>query len=67
VADQAQRIAQSQLLADVVLHLDRGCGGQRHARHVRRLVEHGLELAVLGAEVVAPMGHAVGLVDGDQR
>ncbi|OIQ83817.1 hypothetical protein GALL_343830 [mine drainage metagenome] len=44
-------------------------GGRRQgdARHRRpAFVQHG-ELQVVGAEVVAPLGHAVSLVDGEQR
>src|SRR5690348_7172440 len=47
----------------------RGVGrrGQRDARHVRKAFVQHRELAVLGAEVVAPLRYAVGFVDREQR
>ena len=44
-----------------------GGGGQRDARHLRKALAQQAELAVLGAEVVAPLRHAVRLVDREQR
>ena len=45
----------------------RGRRGQRDPRHVRpAFVQHG-QLEVVRPEVVSPLGHAVRLVDGEQR
>ena len=43
-----------------------GGGGQRQADRLREALAHLDQLAVFGAEVVAPLGDAVGLVDGQQ-
>ncbi len=59
--------ASLQLLDDVVAHV---LGGGRRVgvqRHAGKRVAQGAELAVLGAEVVAPHADAVRLVDGDER
>jgi len=43
-----------------------GGGGKRDARYVgKTLMEH-IEADVFGAEIVPPLGHAMGLVDGEQ-
>ncbi len=44
-----------------------GGGGERDARDVRVALVQFRELDVLGPEVVAPLRHAVRLVDGEQR
>ena len=44
-----------------------GGRGQRQARHVGMVVEQRPELAIVGAEVVAPFADAMRLVDRDQR
>ena len=44
-----------------------GGRGQRQPRNVAMLVEQGAQLAIVGAEVVAPFADAMRLVDGDQR
>jgi hypothetical protein len=58
--------AQSQQFDDVVLHRRRRRRRERHdgggAQKRQALAEH----AVFGAEIVAPMRDAVGLVDGDE-
>ncbi|MNF56789.1 hypothetical protein D3C84_382900 [compost metagenome] len=41
-------------------------GGQRHARHIGEELGQLPQLQVLGAEIVAPLGHAVGFVDREQ-
>ena len=41
-------------------------GGQGDARHGGKAVVENRQLAVLGPEIVAPLGHAMGLVDGEQ-
>ncbi len=65
-ADELACFFQLQPLDDVGARDGVGGGGQRHARHAGvALVQHG-ERAVFGAEVVAPLAHAVRLVDGEQ-
>ncbi len=44
-----------------------GGGGERDARHAREALGEDAELAILGAEVVAPLRDAVRLVDREQR
>ena len=60
-------ILEAELIADVALHARRRRGGEadhrRRAQQGQALAEH----AVFGSEVVAPLGDAVRLVDGDQR
>ncbi len=51
---------------DVVAGPGIGGGGHRDARHARKHLGQPTEVAVVGAEVVAPLGDAVGLVDGDK-
>jgi hypothetical protein len=65
-ADKLPRVLQLQALDDVGARERIGRGGERDARHAGvALVQHG-ERAVLGAEVVAPLAHAVRLVNGKQ-
>ena len=57
----------AQLLGDVVGHPGvGGRGGREHRDARRQLGEERAEAAVVGAEVVAPVGDAVGLVDHQQ-
>ena len=42
-------------------------GGERDARHLGEFTVQQGELQIVAAEVVAPLRHAVGLVDGEQR
>ena len=44
-----------------------GRGGESEARHVGKGVEQGTQQAVVGPKIVTPFGHAMGLVDSDQR
>ena len=61
------RLAEAKAFDDLGARLRIGRGGERDARHIRKaLVQHG-QLDVLGAEVVAPLRHAMRLVDGEQR
>ena len=60
------RLGQQSLL-DLVARRRVGGGGQRDARHLRESLAQQAELAVFGAEVVAPLRHAVRLVDREQR
>ncbi len=60
------RLGQVQALGDLALGRRIGGGGQGDARDLRpALVQYG-ELPVLGAEIVAPLRHAVRLVDREQ-
>jgi hypothetical protein len=60
------RLLQAQLGHDLVAGRGIGGGGQRDARHLRPAFVEQLQLDVLRAEVVPPLGDAVGLVDGEQ-
>jgi hypothetical protein len=65
-ADELVRVFELQPLDDVGAGQRVGGGGQRDARHARvALVQHG-QRPVLGPEVVAPLAHAVRLVDREQ-
>ena len=60
-------LAQRQTHSDLFACLLGGRGGHRDPGHRRpALVQHG-QGQVVGAEIVAPLGHAVRLVDGEQR
>ncbi len=64
--DELPRLLQPQALHDVLARERVRRGREGDARHARiALVQH-RELAVLGPEVVAPLAHAVRLVDGEQ-
>ena len=67
VADETDGVAERHAERDVVPHLRRGRGREGHAGGLREAVQHLGEAAVLGAELVAPVGDAVGLVHGGQR
>ena len=57
----------AELLGDVVGHPGVGGGGRgQHRDAVGQVGEEGADPAVVGAEVVAPVGDAVGLVDDEQ-
>ena len=64
--DEVARFLQVEALGDLALGRRIGGGGQRDPRDLRpTLVQHG-QLAVLGAEIMAPLRHAVCFVDGEQ-
>ena len=65
--DEAGGVLEPQLLAHLAAGRLVGGGGERDARHVRVALGEDAQPQVLGAEVVAPLAHAVGLVDRDQR
>jgi len=66
-ADEQPRIFKLEALDDVGARQVVGRGGERDARHAGvALVQHG-EGTVFGAEVVAPLAHAMRLVDGEER
>jgi hypothetical protein len=62
-ADEARRIAQAELLDDVLAHGRRRGRGERLDRDLRVVAPQLAEHAVLGPEVVAPVADAVRLVD----
>ena len=65
--DELGGVLEAQLGADVVAGAGVGGGGDRQARHAGEQLGQPAQRAVVGAEVVAPLADAVGLVDGDQR
>ncbi len=65
--DEGGRLAQPEVLDDVGAHpLGRG-GGEGHERHLGQDGAELGQLAELGAEIMAPFGDAVRLVDGEAR
>ena len=64
--DKSRRVAQAQVLHDVAAHAFGGRRGERHDGDVGQQDAELGELPVLGAEIVAPLGDAVRLVDGDR-
>ena len=66
--DRAGRVAQAQKAHDVAAHQIGGRGRERrHGRADGQLSDELADGEVRGAEVLTPLGHAVGLVHGDQR
>jgi len=65
-ADEVAGLGQVQALGDLALGGRVGGGGQRDARNVRPALVQDGQLAVFGAEIVAPLRHAVRFVDGEQ-
>ena len=64
--DEGPRLVQGQLLDDVAAH---GVGGRGRQGDGRGVAQHAAEIAqpgVIGAEIVAPLADAVGLVDRQQ-
>lgn len=59
-------LLEGQALDDLSAGAGIGGGGQGQPGNLRELLGQGLQLQVLGAEVVAPLRDAVGLVDGEQ-
>ena len=64
--DKAARLAQMQLLDNVLAHPGGGGGGQGHHRHAGKERAQLGKLPVFGPEIVAPFADAMGLVHGDQ-
>ena len=62
-AGDHRRIAQAEEADDVLAHMGRRRGGERHDRRRAERAQALAELQVGGAEVVAPLGDAVRLVD----
>jgi hypothetical protein len=61
------RVAELKLLQNIVPHALGGAGGEGGDRLVGKVLAQRAQLAVLGAEFVAPFGDAVGFVDGEER
>ena len=66
-SDEHQRILQPQLGDDVAPDAFGRGRGERVERHAREILAQPSELAVLRAEIVAPLADAVRFVDGDER
>ena len=64
--DVAFRLVQFQMRDDVFADAARGGGGERHERDVRKMFAQPGDLAVFGAEIVAPFADAMRLVNGDE-
>src|SRR5215213_3155697 len=66
VVDEDARSVEAQPLDDLRAHLRRG--GRRDREHpgTAEPFDGGADVEVVGAEVVTPLAHAVGLVDDDQ-
>ncbi len=64
--DVPMGVAQTQHADDVLAGLDIGGGGEGHQRHIGEALAQHAERGVFRAEVVAPLGDAVGLVDGEE-
>ena len=61
--DVEMRIAHLQLLQNVVPHLPRRAGGEGRNRKLGKARAQSAELAVVGPELVAPLGNAMRLID----
>ena len=66
-AAQDVGLGEVEVAHDVLGHERRGRGGERQHRHAGKLAAQLGDAQVGGAEVVAPLRDAVGLVDGQQR
>ena len=53
-------------MEDVALDLGRGRGGQGDEGALTNLVDDGADAAILGAEVMAPFGDTMRLIDGEE-
>ena len=65
--DEERRVGKGELGDDVLLHGGRGGGGEGDDGRGAQQGQVFAEGAIVGAEVVAPCGDAVGFVDGDER
>ena len=65
--DEGLGILQGQPVDDLAAGEIVGGGGERNARHRRKLVSQPAQTDVLGPKVVPPLRDAVRLVNGDQR
>ena len=62
-----KRVAQRQPLAHVRLDARRGGGGERQAGRLVEFTAQAADLHIVGAEIVAPLGNAVGFIHHQQR
>ena len=60
------RLAEAQMLDDVLPHAFGGGRRERHERNVGEPLAQLRDLAILGTEIMPPLGNAVGLVDRDR-
>ena len=60
-------VAEVQALGDLAGHARGSGGGGRHHRRASEVGDRVVQAQVVGTEVVPPLGHAVGLVDHEQR
>jgi hypothetical protein len=60
------RVAQSEALGDLGGHPRRGGRGGGHHRRTVEVGDRAMQAQIVGAEVMAPLGHAVRLVDDEQ-
>ena len=65
--DELPRVLQRKPLDDFLARALVRRGGERDARHLRKTLVQDRQLAVLRPEIVAPLRHAVRLVDREQR
>ena len=64
--DELACLFQGQPLDDLATRRRVGGGGQRDARHIGKAFVQYRQRAVIGAEIVSPLRHAMRLVDGEQ-
>ena len=57
----------AQLHQNVPPRMRVGGRGERQARHVGEFVQQRAQQPIVGAEIMAPFGHAMGFVDGEER
>ena len=65
--NEAPGLLQLQLLFDVCPGARIRGGGQGDARYLRKQLVQTIQFLVIGTEVMAPLRHAMRLIDGEQR
>ena len=65
--DVLVRVAQAELLQDVVPHLAGGAGRERRDRVIRKQLAQAAQLPVFRTKLVPPFGNAMRFVDGEKR
>ena len=65
--DEGAALAEMKALDDLLPGAQIGGGGERHPRHGGEPLGERRQRQIFGAEIVAPLADAVGLVDGEQR
>ena len=61
------RFTEAQMFYDILSHALCGCCRERHERNVGKPLAQLRDLAILWAEIVAPLGNAVSLINRDRR